>query len=85
MWEALSNGEMPYSSVSPDDSVKEMKLNNEELNRPLKCDRELRTLMKRCWPFDPDDRLNFEQIKDELSEIRICEQSGNLQTTSAYR
>jgi serine/threonine protein kinase len=34
MWEALSNGEIPYSSISDDEEVKTKKLNKEKLERP---------------------------------------------------
>ena len=37
MWEALSNGEIPYSSISEDEKVKTKKLNQEKLERPHVC------------------------------------------------
>ncbi|CAF4127347.1 unnamed protein product [Rotaria sp. Silwood2] len=85
MWEALSNGEMPFSSIFSDDTVKRMKLNNERLSQPLNCDRQIWILMEKCWSFNPKQRFNFEQIKDELSEIKICEPSNIQQSILTYQ
>jgi serine/threonine protein kinase len=73
MWEALSNGEMPYSSIADDLSVKQMKLDQDTLIRPSNCDRKLWILMENCWTFDPKERINFEQIKELLSDIHISD------------
>jgi serine/threonine protein kinase len=73
MWEALSNGEIPYSSIFSDDIVKQMKLNNERLIQPSVCDRQLWILIEKCWSLDPHQRINFEQIKEQLSEIPFLE------------
>lgn len=77
MWEALSNGEMPYSSIADDDVVRDKKLNNERLPRPTICDQELWILMGKCWNFRESERLNFEQIKEKLSEIQISDNEDN--------
>jgi serine/threonine protein kinase len=75
MWEALSNGEMPYSSISDDKIVRRKKLDDERLIRPLICDRPLWSLMGKCWTLNPNERITFEQMKEQLAEITISEQS----------
>jgi serine/threonine protein kinase len=85
MWEALSNGEMPYSSIASDDIVKQKKLNDERLNRPSICERELWILMQDCWSFDPKQRINFEQIKEQLSEITYSDLMDIQLSISTYQ
>ena len=73
MWEALSNGEMPYSSDASDDVVKGKKLKNQKLNRPMVCDRQFWILMEKCWHFQPNQRITFAQMKEELSDMDVTE------------
>jgi hypothetical protein len=40
IWEALSNSEIPYSSIAKNEDVERMKLDNVRLQRPSKCDRQ---------------------------------------------
>jgi serine/threonine protein kinase len=75
MWEALSNGEMPYSSINSDHVVRMKKLNGERLIRPSICDRPLWILMEQCWVFNPNERITFEQMKEQLADIKISDQS----------
>ena len=73
MWEALSNGEMPYSFDAEDKDVRRKKLNDERLNRPMICDRYFWTLMDKCWSLQPNQRITFEQMKEELADMQITE------------
>ncbi|CAF3735494.1 unnamed protein product [Rotaria sp. Silwood1] len=73
MWEALSNSEIPYSSIAEDDDVIRIKLNNEKLKKPRDCDHQLWVLMTKCWHEDPEQRLTFEDINNKLSNIKISE------------
>lgn len=77
MWEALSHGEMPYSSIASEETVSEMKLDDQKLPRPLDCDNQLWILMKKCWPMQLQQRINFEGMKDCLSRITISEAAQN--------
>jgi serine/threonine protein kinase len=73
IWEALSNSEMPYSSVEKDEDVKQMKLRNKRLPKPPVCDRQLWKLMKECWHNDPQNRPNFEYMKNILANMEVSE------------
>jgi serine/threonine protein kinase len=85
MWEALSNGEMPYASIASDNDVKTMKLNDNKLILPPGCDRQLWILIEKCWGFDPGQRVSFEQIKEQLSEITLSELSDIQLSISTYQ
>ena len=85
MWEALSNGEMPYASIASDNDVKSIKLNNDKLIAPPGCDRQFWILMEKCWSFDPNQRVSFEQIKEQLSEIILSELSDIRLSISTYQ
>ena len=73
MWEALCNSEFPYSSESEDDSVRRKKLNDERLPKPRDCDRQLWSLMNSCWYDNANQRPDFTEIKEKLSNITISE------------
>ncbi|CAF4575638.1 unnamed protein product, partial [Rotaria sp. Silwood2] len=75
IWEALSNSEIPYSYIADDNQVVRAKLDNERLNKPLICDRQLWTLMTSCWEDEREWRPNFEEIKERLSVIKPSEVS----------
>ena len=77
MWEALSHGEMPYSSITSEETVCEMKLDDIRLPRPFGCDNQLWILMKKCWPIQWQERINFQEMKDYLSRITISEAAQN--------
>ncbi|CAF3891387.1 unnamed protein product, partial [Rotaria magnacalcarata] len=84
IWEALSNSEIPYSTVDKDDVVKEMKLNNENLTRPHPCSDELWNLMKKCWHTNPDVRPSFERINEELSELDVSSNEVDLSSVAIH-
>ncbi|CAF4524236.1 unnamed protein product [Rotaria socialis] len=84
IWEALSNSEIPYSSVSDDRQVKTMKLNNEQLKRPHVCNGELWSLINKCWQTNPKDRPDFERIKRELSKLDVSSNELDLSSAEIY-
>jgi serine/threonine protein kinase len=75
IWEALSNGEIPYSSIPDDERVAQMKLEDTKLKKPSVCDHQLWILLKGCWHKEPQQRPIFDQIKDKLSGMHISEVS----------
>ncbi len=68
MWEACLYGELPYISIKNDDEVRQQKLDGKRLSRPL-CSDQLWTIMNECWHQDPDDRPNFQSLKQFLLNI----------------
>jgi hypothetical protein len=85
IWEALSNSEIPYSSIAEDNKVDEKKRNGEKLPRPSKCDRQLWVLMNSCWHKDSDERPTFEDIKNQLLDMKISEVPHDLITASSHK
>jgi serine/threonine protein kinase len=85
IWEALSNSEIPYSSIAKDEDVKQMKLNNGRLKQPQVCDRQLWILMNNCWIKDPQQRPTFDEIKDRLMNMNISEVPHELITATSHK
>ena len=84
-WEALSNSEIPYSSIADDNMVKQAKLDNQKLEKPHECDRRLWKLMKDCWHDDPRQRPNFEQIKERLMQTEVSDDTTFRSSLSLHK
>ena len=69
MWEACSNGEMPYSLIDSDKEVKRKKLNDERLARPSVCGDPLWGIMNECWNQNPKDRPDFRTLNQYVRSI----------------
>ncbi|UJR32660.1 hypothetical protein I4U23_020120 [Adineta vaga] len=69
MWEAWSNGKRPYQSSTTSGEVRQRKLNNEKLTRPVVCDSRIWHIMYSCWGNSPEVRYKFEDMKQLLSAI----------------
>jgi hypothetical protein len=69
MWEACSNGQIPYKSSDTNGEVRQRKLNREKLSKPLFCDDMIWSIMEDCWHNEPEVRYNFEEIKIRLSKV----------------
>jgi serine/threonine protein kinase len=69
MWEACSNGQVPYSSSTLNSEVRQRKLNGEKLSMPWLCNRELWAIMSDCWHNEPALRYNFEEMKTRFSHM----------------
>ncbi|UJR14419.1 hypothetical protein I4U23_001416 [Adineta vaga] len=82
---SLSTGEIPYSSISSDDDVKQKKLKDEKLVPPSNCDREFCKIMGKSWSFKPTERINFVQMKEQLSEVIIVELSDTQISTVIHQ
>ena len=84
MWEALSDGEMPYAAVSDDEKVADMKRNNKMLKAPPVFHPDLWNLMKVCWNTNREKRLTFVEIKDTLSQMDVLEMSDESRTSMPH-
>jgi serine/threonine protein kinase len=71
MWEALSQGQLPYGSIENDNEVRRRKLKGEILDRPDNCDQALWTIIVRCWHQQPGNRPTFKLLKDALLELKF--------------
>ena len=70
MWEACSQGEMPYASAQLNSEVRQRKLNREKLSKPSICNRQVWSIIDDCWHNEPGLRFNFSQMKIRLSQVK---------------
>ena len=69
MWQALSNGKLPYESIKTIGEIRQQRLNKVELHNPLSCPREIWSIMKNFWFNEPQVRYEFQLLKAQLSRI----------------
>lgn len=72
MWEAHSQGELPFSSIESDVEVKRARRSGELLEKPQSCSPELWSLMNTCWEIDPDARPTLKELKHNLMTLISC-------------
>ncbi|CAF0983740.1 unnamed protein product [Rotaria sordida] len=70
MWEACSQGQLPYASIEDDNEVRRYKLKGEILNRPENCDETLWNIIVRCWHRQSEARPTFKMLKQSLLELQ---------------
>jgi serine/threonine protein kinase len=70
MWEAYSNGKMPWEEIVKESLIREKVINGECLSRPNNCksDRQWELILK-CMSLKPDDRPTFRELKKNLTEF----------------
>ncbi|CAF1283711.1 unnamed protein product [Rotaria sp. Silwood1] len=71
MWEACSQGKFPYGSAISSKEIRQKKLNGEILPRPWMCDRQIWSIIKRCWNNEPQSRIDFKDMKTQLSNLDL--------------
>jgi serine/threonine protein kinase len=69
MWEACSYGQLPYSELDSDETVRKRKLNDERLPQPSLCSDQLWKIMNECWLQDPLIRPTFKILKEFLPTV----------------
>lgn len=67
IWEIVTLGCTPYSAMSPQEIPKRLINENYRLECPEHCRRELYMLMCYCWETLPENRLNFHELREQLS------------------
>ena len=69
MWEAYSNGNIPWGKIANESEIREKVINGECLSRPENCtsDRQWELILK-CMSQQPDDRPTFLELKNQLTE-----------------
>ena len=80
MWEACSQGRMPFEYIDNDNDVCEATITGERLRKPKKCDSNFWTLMKLCWNKNPNYRPSFVEIRQQLEDIQQTESSSSSQS-----
>ncbi|CAF3423589.1 unnamed protein product [Rotaria sp. Silwood2] len=71
MWEACSQGKLPYGSSISNKEIRQKKLNGEILPRPWMCDRQIWPIIKKCWENEPESRYKFQVLQTKLSSINL--------------
>ncbi|CAF4640193.1 unnamed protein product [Rotaria sp. Silwood2] len=71
MWEACSQGQLPYASIEDDNEVHRRKLKGEILSQPENCDEALWNIIVRCWHQKSEDRPTFKALKQSLLESQV--------------
>lgn len=69
MWQALSNGGIPYESSITQAEVHQRKLNKELLQRPSHVQANLWKIIEECWYNEVICRFQFEGVKILLSRV----------------
>uniref|UniRef100_K1R927 Tyrosine-protein kinase Fps85D n=1 Tax=Magallana gigas TaxID=29159 RepID=K1R927_MAGGI len=68
MWEIFSKGKVPYADKL-DGEVMATVRGGFTMDVPEGTPKEISSLMKNCWAYNPTDRYNFARIKNELQVI----------------
>ncbi|CAF3500113.1 unnamed protein product, partial [Rotaria socialis] len=85
MWEACSQGQLPYGSIDDDNEVRRLKIKGEILSQPENCDEKLWNIIVQCWHQQPDIRPTFKMLKESLLELhpRSIISSNSIKNKSA--
>ena len=68
MWQVCSSGEIPYSSSVTNGEVRQRKLRDEKLLRPVSCNDRIWSIMQDCWHNEPSLRYQFSDMKIRLGK-----------------
>jgi len=70
MWEACSQGQLPYASIEDENEVRRQKLQGKFLSKPDKCDEPLWNIIISCWHQQPEARPTFKML-EQLLELQL--------------
>ena len=62
MWQAFSQGKRPYDSSETNGEVRQRKLKEEKLPKPIFCPESIWSIIGNCWHNEPTVRYGFEHI-----------------------
>lgn len=71
MWEACSNGDVPYGHLDNENEVIRQKLNDKRLPRPSICGDTLWNIMNECWEQNPRHRMNFRTLNQFVRSLSL--------------
>ena len=67
-WEILTSAKRPYGNVKPQQVI-EFLVSGGRLEQPINCSSRVYQLLNRCWVDKPDDRISFEELREQLHEL----------------
>ncbi|CAF0880611.1 unnamed protein product [Adineta ricciae] len=71
MWQASSQGEIPYGFDTDDAIVRQRRLDGEKLPKIAGCHEGLWKIMEECWSETPEARHSFTVLKQLLQKVEI--------------
>ena len=75
IWEIYTLGERPYYLLSNENILPEI-VSGLTLEIPECCPEPIKTIMKQCWGYYPDDRCPFEDIVSIINERNDIEKTS---------
>lgn len=82
MWEACSNGAMPYGELKSLEDVYQKRKTGLVLRQPSICGDELWEIISNCMQYDPQKRPNFKMIHEDLLQLRYEHRRASVQKIS---
>ncbi|XP_072175314.1 uncharacterized protein [Diadema setosum] len=71
LWEMFSYGRQPWTTLSGEEILKTIdKPRCERLSRPEACPPGIYELMIRCWAHEPENRMSFAELCEELPKMK---------------
>lgn len=66
LWEIVTYAEQPYQGLANEQVLRYI-VNGGKMERPLQnCPDKIYELMTKCWKFNPNERISFPEIVEEL-------------------
>jgi serine/threonine protein kinase len=69
MWEAYSQGKIPWSNINSDDEVKRQVTQGEKLQKPKNCSPQMWSVIESCFILRAEDRPPFTTLKHNLLSV----------------
>jgi serine/threonine protein kinase len=82
MWEACSEGAVPYGDLKTTDNVYRERLKGKLLERPKRCLNELWNIILNCTQHESNKRPDFKTIQEDLLRLRFQNKRESLNRTS---
>jgi serine/threonine protein kinase len=82
MWEACSEGAVPYGDLKTTDNVYRERLKGKLLERPKRCLNELWNIILNCTQHESNKRPDFKTIQEDLLRLRFQNNRESLNRTS---
>ena len=77
LYEIFSFGNRPWAEFSNDNVIELVASKAHTLPKPIDCPENIYQVMKECWSVNPDNRPNFEKLKDKFMSGEIFEENAS--------